>query len=110
MELAADKVRMGIELDDLHVGAVRRGSGDAQPRAGENRFVLAVELVTMAMALADLRLAVVDLRSERPRGELAYPGAEPHGAAEFIDTAQFAEFVDDTMRGRGIELAGVCAV
>src|SRR6185503_8600853 len=107
MELAADEVRMVIELDDLDVGSVGSRSRYAQAGAGQHRFILAVELVAVAMAFADLRLAAVDLGSERAGGELADPGAEAHGATEFIDAAQFAQLVDDEMRGRGIELAGV---
>src|SRR5438067_1994241 len=54
MELAAQEIRMIGNLHDLHVCTVRRGAGDAQPAAGEHRFILAVELIAMAMALANL--------------------------------------------------------
>ena len=39
--------------------------------------------------------------------EDAVPGAEAHGAAHLFDAAQFAQLVDDAVRGGGIELAGV---
>src|SRR4051812_26583482 len=58
MELAPDEVRVVVELHDLHVRSIRCRSRDAQPRAGEHGFVLAVELVAMTMALADLSLTV----------------------------------------------------
>ena len=53
MELAAEEEGMVGNLDDLDVGAVGRGAGDAHAGAGEQRFVFAVEFVAMAVALAD---------------------------------------------------------
>src|ERR1700743_472353 len=49
MELADEEERMGGNLDDLHVGCVRRGSGDAQTGSRQQRLVFAVELIAVAM-------------------------------------------------------------
>ena len=35
------------------------------------------------------------------------PGAQPHGPAQLVDPAQLAQFVDDAVRGVGIELRAV---
>ena len=76
------------------------------PPAVSVLFVLAIEFVAMAVALADFGFAV-DLVRQRVRLDLAGPCAQPHGAAQFFDAAQFAQFVDHAVRRRRIELAGV---
>ena len=47
VELASEEVGVVWDLDDLDVGSVGRGSGDAQSSAGEQRLVFAVEFVAM---------------------------------------------------------------
>ena len=93
-------------LDDLDVSPIGRGAGDSQSAAGQRHFILAVEFVAMAVALADFRLSVGLVRQESWL-QLARPRAQSHGAAEFFDAAQFAQLIDHAMRRRGIELAGV---
>src|SRR3954469_21266249 len=90
MELASDKERVLGDLDHLDVGSVGRRAGNAQAPAGEHSFVLAVEFVTMTMALADLEVAVDALRQSFGL-DLARPSAQAHGAAEFVDAAQLAQ-------------------
>ena len=51
MELAAEEEGVTGDLHDFDVGGVGRGSGDAKAGSGEERFVLAVELVAVTMAL-----------------------------------------------------------
>ena len=51
VELAAEEEGVVGDLDDLDVGGVGGGSGDAEACAGEDGFVLAVELVTVAVTL-----------------------------------------------------------
>src|ERR1051326_7479906 len=70
MELAADKMRMPRDFNHLYVSCVRRCAGNAEPRAGQHRFILAIELVAMPVALADLILAVDPVR-QRARLYLA---------------------------------------
>ena len=65
VELAAEEVGMAGDLDDLDVGLVGRGARDAQAGAGEQGFVLAVELVAVTVALADLRCPAVGAAGER---------------------------------------------
>jgi hypothetical protein len=40
---------VGGDLDDLDVGGVGRGAGETEAAAGEDGFVLAVELVAVAV-------------------------------------------------------------
>ncbi len=42
VELAAEEEGVGRDLDDLDVGGVGGGAGDAEASAGEDGFVLAV--------------------------------------------------------------------
>src|SRR5258708_39574236 len=100
MELAAQEIRMVGNLDDFHVCPVRRGAGNAQSTAGQDSFILAVELVAMAVPLADFgfpvrldRLAVLL--------ELAGPRAQTHGTAQLVDAAQLAQLVNDSVRRGG---------
>src|SRR5580704_6829871 len=86
MEWAADEVWMAGDFYDLNVCAVGRRAGNLQPACRHRLFVLTVELVAMAVALADLGLAVDFLR-QRSRLKLAWPCAEAHCASEFFYTA-----------------------
>src|ERR1700675_4684111 len=58
MELASDKKRMTSNLHHVDVGTVRSRAGNAQPGSHHWFLILAVELVTMPMPLADLCLSV----------------------------------------------------
>ena len=58
VELAAEEEGMAGDFDDLDVSRIGGGSGKSQAAAGEQGFVFAVELVAMAMALADFGLSV----------------------------------------------------
>src|SRR3954454_18467410 len=106
MELAAEGEGVAGDLDDLDVGGVRGGSGQAEASSCEDGFVLAVELVPVAVAFGDLGCAV-GLGGERAGLEDAGPGAEAHGSAHLFDAGELAELVDDAVRGGRIELAGV---
>jgi hypothetical protein len=53
VELAGEEEGVGRNLDDLYVGGVGGGAGEAEACAGEDGLVLAVELVAMAVALGD---------------------------------------------------------
>ena len=50
----------------------------------------------MAVALADFGLPVGRAR-EAAFGEIAGIGAQAHGAAEFVDAFQLAQFIDDAI-------------
>src|SRR5258708_34697197 len=52
MELAAEEPRVVRGLDDLDVIFIRRAPGDAQARGDQRFFVVAIEFVTVAVALA----------------------------------------------------------
>ena len=58
MELASQKPRVVRGLDNLHVLAVGRSSGDAESGVGQRLFVFAVEFVAVAVAFADIGCAV----------------------------------------------------
>src|SRR5437667_7230979 len=87
MELAADEMWMVRQLDHLDVSSVGGRAGNSQSRRGESALVFAIELVTMAVALADLSLAVNSVR-QRSRFDLAGPGTQPHGSAELLHATQ----------------------
>ena len=81
VELDADEPGVLGHLDDLGQATVRRHAGEAQARGAQPVDVVDVDLVAVAVALADLTLAV-DLVRERARLEDAGIGAKPHRAAE----------------------------
>src|SRR5690242_3510538 len=60
VELAAEEIRMLLlrQLDDFDIGTIGRRAGDAQACRGQRLLVFAVELVPMAMTLADLDCTV----------------------------------------------------
>ena len=90
-------------FDDFHVFAVGRAAGDAKSGIGQRLFVLAVELVTVPVPLADFGGAV----SAECGGislDLARPRAQPHRAAHFVHAQQFAQLVNDAVRRLRIEL------
>src|ERR1700693_3702371 len=104
MKLASDEMRMIRQSHNLNVSSVGRRAGDVQPSRHHRLFVLAVEFVTMAVALADLELAI-NLVRQRIKLNLASPCAQTHGAAKFFDAAQLAQLIDHAMWRRRIELA-----
>src|SRR5215469_10702054 len=61
----------------------------------------------MAVAFADFQPAVGLVR-ERSWLQYARPRTQPHGAAHFIDTEQFAQFVNHAIWCLRIELRAVC--
>src|ERR1022692_891469 len=87
MKLASDEMRMIRQFHDLDISSVGRRAGDAQPGRHHRLFIFAIEFVTMAVALADLELAV-DLVRQRVGLNLASPCAQTHGAAKFLDSSQ----------------------
>src|SRR5882672_9306733 len=93
MELATDKMGMVRQFDHLDVSPVGRRTGNSQPRRHHRLFVFAIELIAMAVALADLQLAINLLR-QRVGLDLTGPRSQAHGAAKFLDAAQLAELVD----------------
>src|SRR5258708_27925193 len=108
VKLAAEKPRMVRRLNDLDVILVGSSAGDAQSRSGQNLFVVAVEFVAMAMALADFQLPIGAM-SEGARFEFAGPCTQAHRAAHFVHAEKFAEFVDDAVWGLRVAFGGVGA-
>src|SRR5260370_20313387 len=104
MKLAAQEEGMCWNFNDFDVGGVGGGAGDAEASAGEDGFVLAVELVAVAVAFAYL-CDPVGLSGEGAGFEDAVPGAEAHSAAHLFDASQLTQFVDDAVRACGVELA-----
>src|SRR5258708_39611564 len=94
------------DLYDFHVSPVRRGAGKSQSTTGQDSFILAVELVAMAVPLADFGFSV---RLDRLAVllELAGPRAQTHGTAQLVDAAQLAQLVNDSVRSGGVLFAGV---
>src|ERR1700733_3660163 len=95
MELAAQEEGMTRDLDDLHIGGVRRSARDIEPCARQQRLIFPVELVTMTVPFAHLG-CLVRPGCDRILCQNARPRAEAHGAAHFLDTGKLAQFEDDT--------------
>src|ERR1700723_1037566 len=60
----------------------------------------------MAVALGNLHRAI-GFGREGAGLEFAGPRSEAHGAAHFVHTEKFAEFVDDAIRSGGIEFGAI---
>src|SRR5579872_3304312 len=106
MELAPNKMRMVRKLNHLYISPVRSRPGNPQPARRQGLFILAVEFITMPMALADLKLPI-DFMRQSSRLNLARPRPQPHGAAKFFHAAQLAQFVNHPVRSSRIKLAGI---
>ncbi len=106
VELAAEEPGVARDLADFDVGTIGRFAGDAEAIVFEDLLVFAVEFVAVAVAFADGGFPV-GLTGEAIGGEFAIISTKAHGAAEFVDALEFAEFVDDTVGGGGIEFGGV---
>src|SRR5690349_16257617 len=78
MELAAQEVRMILELDDLHEAMVGAQSRHCQTGLLQGLAVLVVQLIAMPVPLADLGHAVSIVRVGSWR-EHARIGAKAHG-------------------------------
>src|SRR4051794_5394585 len=106
MELAAQIPRMVRDLTDLDVRIVGRLAGDFQSRRLQPLLVFTIEFVAVAMALVDLAHSV-GLVGHAALGQPAGPASEPHGAAQLVDSLQFAEFENDAVRRARVELGGI---
>src|SRR5438874_4312527 len=105
MELAADKPWMFVtrQFDDLHELAIARGATENQSALLQSFSILGIEFVTMAMALANLFRAAVNLPCQRAFSQQTRPGAQAHRAAHFLDVNQITEFEYDCVRRFDIE-------
>src|SRR6266481_7445877 len=97
MELAAEEIRVAGDFHDLYVSSIRSGSGNAQAGAGQNGFILPVELIAVAMPLTDLG-AAVGVRRLAVWLQLAGPCAQAHGSAQFVNAGQLAQLINDAVR------------
>src|SRR5207302_9490799 len=69
-------------------------------------LVLAIELLAVTVSLADCGLPI-DYVRQGPRLDFARPGAQPQGAPKFLDSAQFAQLIDDPVWSRRSKFARV---
>src|SRR5579884_964706 len=106
MELAAQEEGMSGDFDNLHISGIGSGAGDAQAASGQERLIFTVELIAMAMALADFCRTVSFVR-QRIGLQNAGPRAQAHRAAHLLYPNQFTQLVDDAVRRGRIEFAGV---
>src|ERR1035437_8667867 len=106
LELAAQVPRVPRDFADLHVGLVRRLPRDPQPGRCQDLFVLAVELVAVAVPLDDLARAVGPA-GETVLRQAARPPSQAHGSAQFVDALQLAQLEDHAVRRPRVELRGV---
>src|SRR5579883_186581 len=98
MELTPQEPGVVGDFADLDVRVVGRLAGDPQAACFQALLILAIELVTVAMALVDLAGAVSPVR-EAVLGELTGPATQPHGAAEFVHSLEFAQLENDAVGG-----------
>ena len=110
MELRRDEPRMLRQLDDLDEPALLEGAADHEPGLDERLAVGVVDLVAVAVALRDHRLAAVHLARARALDELDRLRAEPHRPAEILDLLLLGQQVDHRIRRLGIHLGRVRAV
>src|SRR5215471_13537999 len=106
MELAAYEVWMVGNLNDFNISSVRGCAADLQTSAGEDGLIFPVEFVTVAVALTDL-CSAVDVGRQALRLQLASPGPQTHGAAQFVNAAQLTQLINYAMGRAGIELARI---
>src|SRR6202023_4370870 len=106
VKLAADEPGVIRDFHDFDVDAVRSAAGDAESSARERVFIFAIKLVTVAVTLGDIGVAV-SLVGERAGLDFAGPGPEAHRSAHFIDAEEFAQFVNYAIRRRGIEFGAI---
>ena len=104
--LGADPVRVVGELDELDEPAVRRGPRAHEAVLGEAGPVVRVELVAVAVPLADHRLAV-RRGNLGARFEHGVVGAEAHRAALVGDVELVVHQVDDRVLGGRVHLGRV---
>ena len=107
MSLRSHKPRMILDLDHLDQAVIRQGTGDDQSLLREFLTVFVVELITMAMTLLDLSLAVSSQRM-RALTQFARIGTEAHRAALVLDTLLGLHEVDDRMLRLLIEFGAMC--
>src|SRR5262245_22263084 len=108
MELASQEIGMAGKLTDLHKLAVVGLAGDAKPLRGELLFESAVELVAVAVPFAD-HFATVSGARERAMRKHAIVSSQTHGSAEFVDSQQVAELIDNGVLRSGLKLSGIGA-
>src|SRR5579872_5244040 len=106
MELAANKMRMVRKLNHLYISPVRSRPGNPQPARRQGLFILAVEFVTMPVALADLELSINSMR-QSSRLDFASPSSQPHSPAKFLHAPQLAQLINHPMRSRRIKLTRI---
>src|ERR1700687_2610307 len=106
MELAADEPGMVGGLNNLDIRSVRRPSGNFQTCTDEGLLIIAVEFVTMPVALADFERPI-GARRKGSGLELAGPRTEPHRPAHLINSKQFAQLVNHPVRCLRIEFRAV---
>lgn len=106
VKLAAYEERVARDLDNFDIGGVGGSAGDLEACPGEDGFVFTVEFIAVAVAFADLG-GPVSFGRQGAGFHSAGPGSEAHGAAHLFDPGEFAELIDDAVRGGGIEFAGV---
>src|SRR5688572_26835758 len=106
MELAADEVRVLLQLDHLDELLVGARAREHEARLLERLAVVVGELVAMAMALADLR-RLIGVGRDRSGEERAREAAETHRRALAPNAALLGHEIDHGVRRVAIELGRV---
>ena len=109
VELRGAEPRVVVELDDLDQVLGGEHARDAQAGGLEPRAQVVVDLVAVAVALVDERLAV-GLVCARAAAQLDRLGAQAHRAAHVLDVLLLGQQRDHGIERVGIELRRVGAV
>ena len=104
-----ERVAAALQLDELHQGAVGRGTADVQPGGLETVPVGVVDLVTMAVSLRHGRRAV-QAGHQGVLVEFGRVGSQPHRSSEITLALDDVDLLrhrrDDGIGAVRIELAG----
>ena len=107
VELDAHEPGVVGQLHDLHQPLVGGQAGQYQTCVGEDLAVVVVELIAVAVALADLIGSICPVGKGVVACDPAGVGPQPHGAALGGDAPLVGHQVDDRVGGGPGQLAGV---
>src|ERR1700735_1927246 len=106
MELAAQEIRMTGNLEDFHIGGIRRCPRNLQAAPSQERLILAVKFIAVTVALADLGRAI-GFRRDRIRVQHTGPCAEAPRSAHLFHAKKLTQLIDNPVLARWIELARI---
>ena len=107
MELCAHKPRVIRKLHHFNNPVVRGSAAEYDSGRLQAIAVIVVHLVTMAVALRNQRLLIVQFRCLAASQQLAGIFAKAHGSAQLNHILLLGHQIDDRVAGLGIEFSGI---